>query len=151
MALLWFALLIVGWLIRNQKDIQPFCNLNASLLKKVCTFLFLLEISNLKKKGATSILQSLNLGKGTILVNWLLICTLISDLRNQGEFQTLEKYQVLQTLCGCCMVPKLFCWFFWYLILNYLLFNFAQCLPSAIWKILKQGFQNRSYFLKYVV
>ena len=40
--------------------------------------------------------------KGLVLNGYmcfsLLILTLISDLRNQGQFQTLEKFQVLQTL-----------------------------------------------------
>jgi hypothetical protein len=39
--------------------------------------------------------------------NSLLICTLISDLRNQGLLQTLEKFQVLETWV-CSINPAFF-------------------------------------------
>ena len=40
--------------------------------------------------------------------------------------------------------------FFWYSIYKYFQLNFAK-FQGAIWKISSQSFQNRSYFLKYVV
>ena len=54
---------------------------------------------------------------------------------------------------GGGMVQNSFCTlrhFFWYSIQEYFQFNFAK-FQGAIWKVFPQDFQNRSYFLKYVV
>ena len=40
--------------------------------------------------------------------------------------------------------------FFWYSNWKYFQYNFAK-FQGAIWKFFSQGFQNRSYFLEYVV
>ena len=61
----------------------------------------------------------------------LLICTLISDLRNQGQFQNLEKFHILQTLIFFWVSTLIRSWF---------------CLNVSTTPLRQWGFQQRLLF-----